>query len=105
MAEFWFLFICNMLVPATMLVFNICSKELIFRKISMHFVVIVQQCDEKVRKHGNLQNTLLGRNLLADRLGLRFSQSLRRSFLILQEKLYLTRHLSYFVWDNVYFCS
>ena len=84
MAEFWFLFICNMLIPVTMLVLGYLFKGIHFPKDVNALCGYRTSMSMKNEKTWKFANAYWGK--------------------ISQEKRYLIRHRSYFVWDSVQFC-
>lgn len=101
MAEFWFLFICNMLVPVTMLVLGYLFKGIHFPKdvnALCGYRTSMSMKNEKTWKFANAYWEKSAGGLAGVWL---WSQPLRLYFLISQEKRYLMRHRSYFVWDSV----
>ena len=69
MAEFWFLFICNMLVPVTMLVLGYLFKGIHFPKDVNALCGYRTSMSMKNEKDLEIRQCLLGKNLLADWLG------------------------------------
>lgn len=68
MAEFWFLFICNMFIPVTMLVLGYLFKEIHFPK-DVNALCGYRTSMSMKNEKTQIRQCLLGKNLLADWLG------------------------------------
>ena len=101
MAEFWFLFICNMLVPVTMLVLGYLFKGIHFPKDVNAFCGYRTSMSMKNEKTWKFANAYWGKICWRIGWGVALVTAFATILLISQEKKYLIRHRSYFVWDSV----